>query len=600
MADLTLEDLMKRATAGQVAGAGADPGQYDDVLKLLADSGVTPDPTEDAALKGMLEDQGSAEAAVLADAVEEAGSQPLADRTRSMLKDSALRKLYESGERPAARAVAETMEDLPPPAPVVAPPRDAGTPAPDAPAALETTPEVVAKAQANPEHMPFGELAVGQPPDPTRPAASPYTGVDAAKDEQLNQEARRAAHAERVNKFIAEHPEAVLENKGELEKKFREEYGEEYGGNKWLAALTPEGTALYEQRRGKWNEGREKARAADLETAKQNKKISNAMIGLIARTNPSIPIEAIANLTEGDPLIKLMGQGGLGQDEKLRLKLLDLVGTGIKTTSSERNELAGDQARVEAAQIAANAKKGGGGGGGPGAPVTRAGVMAQDMTAQNVPMTVTEAEQAFEGKLDLSKYTPDQRAQIERQVNMLKYMSGKEFGDYRKRVAGREPQFQSGEETAISRQERNVKDTYKARNEVIAQRQAVTEALDGWETLTPAARTLIVQYGDDEQGLLDALKASGLTGTQQAAMRRIQRLINRDIKTFSGSAVTGNEWVRMAKDMGLTSGKYNPYRSPDVLGDFLKTAYRTYKLQRASAEASWPDLWKGFGDGGAQ
>jgi hypothetical protein len=134
-----------------------------------------------------------------------------------------------------------------------------------------------------------------------------------------------------------------------------------------------------------------------------------------------------------------------------------------------------------------------------------------------------------------------------------------------------------------------------ARDELNAARVAITDAVNAWKGLGPEAKQMLVRYGGMAPSqLMAALKSAKLSGPEQVAASRVQRLINDDIKKYAGSAVSSSEGGRQATAIGLPSGDFNPWQSPDVLSDYIRKVSKLYRLQKQSAEAAYENLWEGM------
>ena len=466
-----------------------------------------------------------------------------------------------------------------------------------APAPAPTVPEAIAAAQANASDLKVPALATAQPAADDSAVSGPFVKRSWAEELLRKQDEQDAARKAEIMRALQGRKEPGADPIiGPNEQRFTQERGSEFTGNRFLAALSRQGVESYNRNRDTWMQQREAARAADREHQRLNRPISNAMVGLIARTNPDIPVDSIANLREGDPLVKLLGQGGMGHDLKRQALYANLIQKEAADDSSERRGLTSAGASVQSAAInAAARKKGGGGGGGGGGHLAaqQLAIAFNNLTDARVPITEEEVQQALAGKLDMTRFTPEQQAAIRKQVLAVTASGGKDLSANLRQVVNRQGGLGAQVAGSLFRQSMNAKEQNKLKNELDQTRTYVVEALSGWQKMSPQAKELIAKVGSD--GWVGALSQGGYSEADQQAAGKIYRLINQHIKDISGAAVTGPEWQRLAKEMGLSDSTVSPFKSPTVLGEWLKTAGRIFKQQRANAIQFYPNLYGGGG-----
>lgn len=461
--------------------------------------------------------------------------------------------------------------------------------------AAATVPQAIKGVQGDLSADSLTKLATAQPAPGAPVTSGGLKERSPAEEEQRNQEARRALQAKGDREFLsgrADPGEAPIV--GPLEKAFHEKYGEEYGGSKWAAAFSDEGTALYESRSKRWEDQRNAARAADQENFAKNRKISNAMAGLIMRTNPALRREDVVNLREGDPLVELMGQGGLGQDEKLRLELIRLKGTEIKTDSSEGTKALELATRMDIADKdrdakAALAKKGGGGGGGARDREMREAVLARQLKDKGLPSTLELAKSLLDGTADLSQYNADVQNEMKLSAREIAKMSGKAFEGYQRTSTGRSPQLKAQLDTALERWRQNPEKKAKIKANLSDMQYDIQRARTAYDTLSPVAKTALAKIGG-QSWLSGGISKLLTTERDQTARAELQTLLNALLKMRSGAAVTESEGARIYQEAGFPVGNFDALNSPETVKRFLLNVGNKYVLTKRAWESEYGPL----------
>lgn len=575
MADLTLDDLMRRSMAGEYVGQD----QYEAALKALAGAGAAPDPASDPALAKMLEAKGSVKASALADL------SGLGEKVSGAVNDATLKALYESGASPAEEAYSKTL-DAPPPKEAAVP----GDPA-------TTLPEAVSAAQADPSALKLHAVDTAENLSED-PLARGTSQESASAYERALQEQRRAARAKEYQDFIKNREEPGLGPLvGRRESQFYEQEGKEYGGNKWLAALSDAGTAAYDKRSAAWQARRDKAREEDTAEAKENRLISNAMVGLIARTNPAIPLEEIANMREGDPLVKLMGQGGLGQDYKLTHDLITLRGKEDATKSAEERTRTQAGATVQAAKIAADARvaaaKKGGGGGGTGIDAMPTYVSMQVSTPQ-AQITTDTVSQFLAGTLppeELAKIPEEKREEMRRFSTAWKAASREDRGKFMTQAQAREGKTADDLGAGVTRKANDPIVRDKVRTPILAMGKTLQLARKAWEEMSGPSKAALAAFdGRSEFGNF----INKLVGSEKDAANngRLRRLLAAYRKMQTGLASTDAEARELTGSAGFGSSNYDWLNSPASIQQFLDDSDAELKVRIRSANKSFPGIWK--------
>lgn len=196
---------------------------------------------------------------------------------------------------------------------------------------------------------------------------------------------------------------------------------------------------------------------------------------------------------------------------------------------------------------------------------------------------------------DTSNITPDEAAAVQGKAAIFSGLDRKEQGRLLIATEGREGSNLDAAGKAAAVQGANVEKKRQVRDDLLADKAVLSDAISGWKGLTPKAQAALVQYGGIAPSeIMSALKSAGLSEKEQVAAARVQRLVNSDIKRISGSAVTASEGGRQGTAIGMAAGDFNPWQSSAVLTDYLRNARGVLDGRWQSAETAYPDLWEGM------
>lgn len=123
-------------------------------------------------------------------------------------------------------------------------------------------------------------------------------------------------------------------------------------------------------------------------------------------------------------------------------------------------------------------------------------------------------------------------------------------------------------------------------NELTTRNLVINQASDAWMNLSPPARQKLASLPPGEW------QNAALSGKDQARVAAIQALANFDIKKAAGSAVTENEWRRVAKEIGLPDG-VSIFNTPDSLSAWIGRHRKAYKALEGNALRNYKGLFGG-------
>lgn len=392
------------------------------------------------------------------------------------------------------------------------------------------------------------------------------------------------------------------------------------GGNRWLLALASaiagqDFAGQRDARRQKYQEGLQQARATDTAARSSRQPVDAATAEMLTMTGMSP--ESAAATRQDSPALKLSNNLGMigtrqrGQDMTAQQKaeheenLLALA--GINNTSREgiadkrvtsQEGIAGGRNETAIKVAGMRGKKGGSGA--PKTPEQKAAQEAQKLAgdaallAAHANVTKEQAEAFLAGG---EVAVPPDRLEALKIGKGLLDGGSLDRGKASLNTFNREGANPDKVATTNQIKASDPKVITPIRNELLEQQSSITAAINGWKSMSPRARDLFVKTGGGDPSMLaNAVKSGLMSPQEQSAAGAIWALANTQIKKFAGSAVTGSEWGRQAKDIGLADNNADIFNSPQRMGDWLQKAANVYRRVKKSYEVSYPDLWKGMQD----
>ncbi len=369
-------------------------------------------------------------------------------------------------------------------------------------------------------------------------------------------------------------------------------FGDPEQGERWAAAQR--------EAQQNYDEGLGKARDRD----RKGSRISRGLASAIAATGMVPPEEAV-KLTYGDDLVKNFGQyasqGGRAEGQQVGLekaRMHEAFGLIKSENADDRmrgiamlqslTQLAVPQARADAMQTLDPEQL----------RALGASWMQSGLKPLGANLTPEKAAAVLEG--DRSGLTPEQAAKADALTPNIKTgladqrVRGQVTADNLKAGVNADQKKENTVAQARSLAENDQKFALKFQSEWRAAEMPLKQAMSGWKAMSPAGKKAFVSFAQqqkDSGGILDMTtitdqlaKAFEYAPGDQVHASRVLAAINSYVKSNSGSAVTGSEWDRVAKRVGLATGTWAPFNDPEVVGTFLDDAARAMIEDRKDYE----------------
>lgn len=107
-------------------------------------------------------------------------------------------------------------------------------------------------------------------------------------------------------------------------------------------------------------------------------------------------------------------------------------------------------------------------------------------------------------------------------------------------------------------------------------------AIAAWRDMSPRSKKAFVQWSSE--GFAGAIQDYLTEPQDQAKAGAVRALIDSYIKGLGGSAVTGNEWIRIAKEIGISNAPWSPFKSTTGLEGFLDRSAQLLTSHRKQYE----------------
>lgn len=297
-----------------------------------------------------------------------------------------------------------------------------------------------------------------------------------------------------------------------------------------------------------------------------------------------------------------MGVTRRGQDESSEQRTEDRLLR--ERMDEERREQAlillaqkesGAMARVKASRHGGGGAGGGGGGGPSLKPEEKATAIrnAEATYVANMGSTFgkdtishKQALEFMDGTLDPETVTPEQLEQMTKgkaSLDGMKVIDKKAYAQLLKSDATRESGYGDAAGRTLFVKSNDPGTLLKVSNELTKRHHALNAASKAWVGMSEAGRKLMATVGPGQWQSL------ALSGEDQKHAASIQALANFDIKQAAGSAVTENEWRRVAQEIGLPDA-FSPFKTTDALKHWLSKHQQLYTKLEGNAFAVYPNL----------
>lgn len=346
-----------------------------------------------------------------------------------------------------------------------------------------------------------------------------------------------------------------------------------------------------------YDEGLQAARQSDL----GNQRVSPALAEAIAGSGLASPESAVL-LRMNDPLVKAFQSGGYsqglraeGQDKGL---YKNMENNATKLEINDTNNKAGLTrtiiSRILGAQSAL-ANKGAVALDDSLPDATKLELALTEMQRTVPGMTEDQAMNALSG--DFSGLSPEDARRARLALPEVKRFANdpvaarQRIVDQRKTEGGAESRRENKVADSIELAKNDLKYAQKWQDEWESAAGPMREAIRAWKGMSERGQKAFVQWGSE--GLAGSIKRFITDPKDQALAGAVRAAIDAQIKHLGGSAVTGNEWVRIAEEIGITSGSWSPFQSTAAIEGYFDRAARALTNHRKMYESQLGG-WKGL------
>lgn len=473
----------------------------------------------------------------------------------------------------------------------------AGDPAIDP---IEITADPAANAPASPNEYYPEEILPGMRSTRVRkvgegdPLAGPLDDASYSRLVLEQEQKRREARRDELRALLKDYKAEGATGPGAREQAFTTERGRPWG--RGLAALSKEGAAAWNQGNQSYHRDLAAAREADTAERESRRPVDAATLAMIAEYT-DVPISSLRGLTMGSPLIKLMGQGGLTVQSKMRGQDFTLRSGEAKNDTSTQNTLINAEAGMHNAETAAAArvaaaKKGGGGGGGDGRADARAALLVDNATKLGIPLSDAQASMLIADPTTAIDGLPAEKlGYLQREARFYNGMDEKTLQDAFKTVTKRDVKAATDLDTNLQRKMQDPTLHIKLGREIISMGQDIQAARQALAGLSPAARNAIAKF-QGEGTLSNMVKKAMMSESDQVAKAQLDRVLNSILKIRSGMAVTDSEWRRMAGESGYAADDFDLFNSTAALEQFVNAIGSKWATDKRYIEQKLPNIFK--------
>lgn len=357
----------------------------------------------------------------------------------------------------------------------------------------------------------------------------------------------------------------------------------------------------YSRKRAEAAQAFEAERAKDASTSRNNAPISDAQAQMLVRTYGMTP-EAVANMTGEDwarvePVLKsapYANNQAESRDQKTAIDMMKVIAGELGNREDNSANFAQTQLRGQNAvnTVKANRRPVGGGtgaGAGDGHP--------RDITDVLVTMTGARPDEVASALSAIARGelpVDNRQAQLMASARSLQEATEPEFRKIRVHAlnSGVESRFNrehlTGEQ--IKAQQRDPGDRVKLKtqfDQLYGQLRNASKAFKRLKANGSINRLVQVPYGQWNLAI-DSMN----NGQDQSDARAIAAFLNPEMRKQSGAAMSEFE-----KDMGFlqfgVSAKANPFKSPDAMESWLRSAGDQMSRTSQTIESNYPGLMSG-------
>jgi hypothetical protein len=330
--------------------------------------------------------------------------------------------------------------------------------------------------------------------------------------------------------------------------------------------------------------------AQERDAGRNSPRVSRGLAEAIAGAGLASP-EAAVELRMNDPLVKAFTSGGYSQGLRAEGQQIGLQkntqDNATKIEVADQNNRANLERMVVGKALGIQA-----------AMANKAGSLDNSLEdaekidlavarlQRRVGITREQAVAAFGGSYE--GLTPEQQRQAELAVPELKRWANdaaavrQSIVDQDKVEGGAEAREENAVSKSIALAKNNPKYALEWQTDWESTAIPLKGAIAAWRDMTPQSKKAFVQWSSE--GFAGAIQDYLTSPQDQANAGAVRALIDSYIKGLGGSAVTGNEWIRIAKEIGISNAPWSPFKSTAGLEGFLDRSAQLLTSHRKQYE----------------